>query len=480
MVVSGASPILRFVYILYASILAIAPFAYVSAVGISAENLQKKYADQTLRILIVPGHDDETAGGARFGEFKEADINLQLAKHLAAFFKNDRHFTVFLTRDDAGYLPEFTDYFTNRRQEIISFREEAKAKTQTLTAQGIFTLKTVVAHNRASEEDALKLYGINKWITDHDIDLAIHIHFNDYPDRPWNKSSDYSGVSIYIPERQLPNHTMSLKLAQSIFKELTRYIHPSTNPVEKDGIIEDQELIAIGPYGSLPTPSLLIEYGYLPESPITASARIRQPILKELAYQTYRGIKLYVSPDADLFLASSSFLPRRWDTTPAFGAKENPEVLALQIALSHENLYPAAGFSPHDCLLTGNFGPCTKTAVKAFQKKYLLPQTGAVGRMTLAKLNEIYNYRIPQPAEDFTYIWRTDLAYGIKNSKDVAALQNALLIEKLYDDRITGDFSDTTRDALIVFQKRHGLTPVPIQGRAGPRTRKLLNDMYAK
>ncbi|MBI2053388.1 MAG: peptidoglycan-binding protein [Candidatus Sungbacteria bacterium] len=448
--------------------------------AVSPDDLQKKYADRTLQILIVPGHDDDTSGGTRFAELKEADFNLQLAKHLAAFFKNDRHFIVSLTRDDAGYLPEFTDYFANKRQEIISFRDSAKAKTQMLTAQGMFTPKTVIAHNHASEEDALKLYGINKWIIDHDIDIAIHIHFNDYPDRPWNTSSDYSGVSIYIPERQLPNHAMSLDLAQSIFTELTRYIHPSTNPAEKDGIIEDQELIAIGSYGSLTAPSLLIEYGYLPESPIAASARIRRPLLKELAYQTYRGIKLYFSPDADLFLARSSFLPRRWDTAPPFGAKESAEVLALQIALSHENLYPAAGFNPHDCLLTGNFGPCTKTAVKAFQKKYLLPQTGTVGRMTLATLNEIYDYRMPESAEDFRYAWKTDLSYGMKNSKDVAALQNALFLEGLYDDRITGNFSDTTRDGLQAFQERHGIAPIPPQGLAGPRTRKILNEIYSK
>ena len=100
--------------------------------------------------------------------------------------------------------------------------------------------------------------------------------------------------------------------------------------------------------------------------------------------------------------------------------------------------------------------------------------------MTLATLNEIYDYRMPESAEDFTYTWRIDLAYGIKNSKDVAALQNALFLENVYDDRITGDFSDATRDALKIFQERHGIAPIPPQGIAGPRTRKILNELYSQ
>src|SRR3989338_7883579 len=475
----GISAFFRFLCI--SSIFAYAMSASVDiAYAVSPADLQKKYADRTLQILIVPGHDDETMGGARFAGFKEADFNLQLAKRLAEFFKSDPHFKTSITRDDAGYLPEFRHYFENKGDEIATFRNGARDALQDRIDQGAFTQKVIVDHSYAPEEDALKLYGINKWIIDHDIDLAIHIHFNDYPGRPWNQKSIYSGVSLYIPERQFPNYDTSRAIAQSVFTELTRSTHPSTNPVEKDGIIEDQELIGVGQYASLGTPSLLVEYGYLSESPFTANARIRQPLLKELAYQTYRGIKLYFDPNADLFLARSSFLPRRWDTVPAFGAKENAEVLALQIALSHENLYPAAGFNPHDCLLTGNFGPCTKTAVKAFQKKYLLPQTGTVGRMTLATLNEIYDYRMPESAEDFTYTWRIDLAYGIKNSKDVAALQNALFLENVYDDRITGDFSDATRDALKIFQERHGIAPIPPQGIAGPRTRKILNELYSQ
>lgn len=460
------------------AVFCIAAARRVSAQTTPSDILKQRYDAKVLRILIVPGHDDDSTGGARFAGIKEADINLQLAKHLAAYLTTDGHFAVSITRDDAGYLTEFINYFQNQREEIATFRERAKAAIESLVEQGTFTPRTIVKHNFASAEDAEKLHGINKWVIDHSIDLVIHIHFNDYPGRPRNQESTYSGVSIYIPEKQLPNHAASRAIGQSIFSALTRYIHPSTNPVEKDGIIEDQELIAIGPYGSLAIPALLIEYSYISEPQISRTSRIRRPILKEMAYQTYRGITLHFNPDADLFLASSSFLPRRWTSGVREGMRENTEVLALQFALSHEALYPPPGYLPHDCLLTGTFGPCTRDGVKAFQKKYVLPATGIVGPMTLAMLNDIYDYPIPQSAEQFTYTWKTDLAYGMKNSPAVGALQNALLLEKLYDARITGDFLDATRDALHAFQEREALTPIPPSGYAGPRTRKILNERY--
>lgn len=448
--------------------------------GIAPNELQQRYDDRKLRISIIPGHDDETGSGARFAGLKEADVNLQLAKNLVSFFRNDGHFAVFLTRDDNGYLSWFKDYFENRREEILAFRDEARKNINTLLEQGQFVPKTIVDHNFASAEDALKLYGINKWTQDNNIDLAIHIHFNDYPDRPWNEPGKYSGFSIYIPESQLPNHKTSRILAQSISSQLIRYFHASTNPVEKDGIIEDQKLIAIGTNGSLKNPSILIEYSYLYESPLIASAGIRRPLLNEMAYQTYRGVKLYFDPGAEPFLAPSSFLPRRWDAPINFGVQHNPEALALQIALSQERVYPATGFDPHDCLLTGSFGPCTKGAVQAFQRKYKLPVTGGVGPLTLDTLNEIYNYRLPQSGEDFKHTWDTDLVYGTKNNADVAALQNALLIEHVYNGPITGNFFGQTRDALKTFQQRKGIANIPSQGIAGPRTRKVLNDIYSK
>lgn len=62
----------------------------------------------------------------------------------------------------------------------------------------------------------------------------------------------------------------------------------------------------------------------------------------------------------------------------------NDEVKALQTALkSDSSIYPEG-------LVTGYFGPLTEAAVKKFQAKYGIDQTGIVGPNTRAKLNSLY------------------------------------------------------------------------------------------
>ena len=50
--------------------------------------------------------------------------------------------------------------------------------------------------NIAPDEMGVRLYGINKWANENDIDIVIHVHFNDYPGRPRTGSGKYSGFSI--------------------------------------------------------------------------------------------------------------------------------------------------------------------------------------------------------------------------------------------------------------------------------------------
>ena len=52
------------------------------------------------------------------------------------------------------------------------------------------------------------------------MDLVIHIHFNDYPNRKLNRVGEYSGFSIYIPEKQLPNYEKSFEIVNSVFSQL--------------------------------------------------------------------------------------------------------------------------------------------------------------------------------------------------------------------------------------------------------------------
>src|SRR6185436_8364106 len=126
-------------------------------------------------------------------------------------------------------------------------------------------VKDGVIHNSAPPNVALRLFGINKWVNENKVDLAIHVHFNDYPRRNRSIAGEYSGFSIYVPEKQYVNSTTTLAIADSVFNRLDKYNPVSDFPKEDDGIVEEQELIAIGANDTLSAPSMLIEYGYIYE-----------------------------------------------------------------------------------------------------------------------------------------------------------------------------------------------------------------------
>jgi len=73
-----------------------------------------------------------------------------------------------------------------------------------------------------------------------------------------------------------------------------------------------------------------------------------------------------------------------------FGLK-NSQVNQLQQDFTNDStIYP-------EKLVTGYFGPLTLKAVKRFQAKYGIIQTGYVGPLTRAKLNELYTYTFGGP-----------------------------------------------------------------------------------
>ena len=111
------------VFILFLSIFSNSCFAQ----GVLSEaNLKAKYQENKVKILIVPGHDDESKTGTSFAGLYERDLNLQLAKGIYKLFQKDKHFSVFITRDNNGYLPVFADYFKNDSVDIRSFVDKYK------------------------------------------------------------------------------------------------------------------------------------------------------------------------------------------------------------------------------------------------------------------------------------------------------------------------------------------------------------------
>jgi len=251
-----------------------------------------------IRILLVPGHDNEV-WGAQYGNMKEADMNLALATRIYNILKKDKRFEVYITRDGStsiGYSKEFDDYFTFHHDEIAAFEKNNKASTEAEIADGAFVQKENVPHHTVSSDVALRLYGINKWADENKIDAVIHIHFNDYPRAKSWTIGKYKGFTVYFPDGQFPNSKGSSQLAADIFTELHKKYITSTYPPELGGLIPDQQLIAMGANGTLDATvrSVLIEYGYIYEKKFR-SRSTRLQAYNNMAQLTATGIKKYFS-----------------------------------------------------------------------------------------------------------------------------------------------------------------------------------------
>lgn len=250
-------------------------------------------ADTTpIKILLVPGHDDEV-WGAQYGNIKEADMNLVLATKLYDLLRKDKRFEVRITRDSGGYKKEFADFFT-QKDAILAFEQNAKKTMQNKITNGSFVLKTNPPHHNVSEDIAIHLYGINKWANENKMDAVVHIHFNDYPRSTKWKIGQYKGFNIYIPDAQFANAKESGLLGANIHTELNKKYITSTYPPEMGGLTSDQKLIAIGANNTLDASvrSILIEYSYIYEKRLrTKSTRLQA--YKNMANLTAAGIKNY-------------------------------------------------------------------------------------------------------------------------------------------------------------------------------------------
>ena len=222
-------------------------------------------------------------------------MNAELGQELFEFFQKDGKFETYATRVKNGdYSQWFSDYFESNKEEIRNFRENSKKQMSQAVERGMPANNNQVEHNSAADDDSLKLYAVNKWANENNVEVVFHIHFNDYPGRNLNRPGKYSGFSIYVPEYQLPNNRSSSELAKSLKNQLEKYSAKSNLPAESSILIEDQELIAIGSNASRDGISVLTEYGYIYE-PQFANKETRSVALKEAAYQTYLGIKKFLT-----------------------------------------------------------------------------------------------------------------------------------------------------------------------------------------
>lgn len=367
-----------------------------SVIEIKNKYLTKKVGNETkkVRILLVPGHEPDY-GGAEYSNLFERNMVVDLAKQLQGFIETNGHYEVFVARDKNHWSPFFVDYFKKNWDEIISWTNAHKNEVERLERLGNYhPVSPEVVHNSVPKNVALKLYGISKWSNENDIDIIIHIHFNDHPGHSKNNPGLYNGFAIYIPENQYFNSSSTKALASSIFNRLQKFNAVSNFSGERSGIVQTQDLIAVGAYNSVDAVSMLIEYGYIYE-PQFNNPDLYSVAIKDLAFQTYLGLQDFVddkNPNNILGMSDTLVVPYVWKT-PIVDSKANSrDVYSLQTAMVMDRVYPPTNKTFNDCPRTGTFGNCTKTAVELFQKKRgITGESGVVGNKTINELNRLFS-----------------------------------------------------------------------------------------
>ncbi len=351
---------------------------------------EKKRAASKVKILIVPGHDAEFPG-ASYKNVNERELNLALAEELHALLKKEPRFEITLSQTDEGYHPELRSYFSTRRDDILAFAAKQKGLMERYVQRGKIARVVNIQHNAAPGEMVLRLYGINRFANENGIDIVLHIHFNDYPGRKRDAPGKYSGLAVYVPERQYSNAKGSQSVAEAVRKRLATLYPESDLPQERAGVVEDQELIALGASNTLDGAGMLIEYGYIYE-PAWANPETREAVVDDLAFQTYLGIKdFFEEADDQKNTLATALLPHRFDRDLSERVSAKRDVLSLQAALTLTGVYPPQGKTKNDCGLTGFFGPCTRESVRLFQTQHnITPAEGFVGEQTRTQLHSLY------------------------------------------------------------------------------------------
>lgn len=363
--------------------------------SITAAQIQDTYRSQTsilatttpakkVRVLIVPGHQPDS-GGTVFRGIQERDVVVNIADALATLLEQNPHYEVMVARTKTAWNPILQKYFDTNALEIDTFEQSLAAQMQNHLADGsILSEADQVYHNSTPSVTARQLYGINKWASDNTYDITLHLHINDYAGRRMSITDEYNGFAVYVPDHQYSNAEASKAIGEALAVRLNAYHATSTLPGEDAGVVEDQQLIAIGSNNTASAASLLVEYGYIQESQFQI-ASVRPLAIADYAFQTYLGLQDFFKDPIATTYGSVSF---PYDWTKVTGAKneKGPEVYALQAALHYLGYYPPAGKSFNDCPVSGRAGTCTRSAIMRYQRAHHLEATGGLGPKTRSAL----------------------------------------------------------------------------------------------
>lgn len=246
-----------------------------------------------IKVLLVAGHEPNAGGADEFKKIKERNLNLELAVYLKNELSKNPNIEVIMVRDEQGWNTELSSYVKTNQTQIMSWVSEMKDKMLVdIEAGKIKLIDPNMKHNDAATNAVLFLYGTNKWIEEKNIDLVLHIHFNNNP--KYKGKPNYRGYCMYVPDRQYLNYSSSKIFADYLNEEISKIEKTSNMPQEKDIIIEDQQLIATGNYNTLKIPSVLVEYAYIYE-PMMISSSSRNIFIKTAASSTAVAIEKYIS-----------------------------------------------------------------------------------------------------------------------------------------------------------------------------------------
>jgi hypothetical protein len=289
--------------------------------------------------------------------------------------------------DNNGYASFLEKYFKKEKKKIDSFIKNSKKSFAKDVQRGDIDVEEAVPHGTASPVSATRLYAINKWANENDIDLVLHVHFNDYGSRVAS-GGVYSGFSVYVPNSELKNGRKSIPIGKKIHASLKRIMFPSNNPSEAkySSAIEDHELIALGANNTLKVPSVLIEYSYIYEAQL--HSEFFERIAVEYAHRTVVGLSDFLKTGSK----QSDLTSYTWkdDREEDNMAAPSLDVYMLQLALKANGTYPTYKEASFECPITGVFTICTKDALMKFQKKNGMKQTGELDAATRAVLNKMY------------------------------------------------------------------------------------------
>lgn len=471
---------------------------------VSTDDLAAAYAEalaggEKVRILVVPGHEPDF-GGAEFQGYYERELVVDIANKVATELRSDTNFEVFVARGNEGWNDDFTYYFDKQHKKIERFVNDHKKVMQKLEKKNkLKDNDEQAAHNEARSDVALRLYGVNKWASENDIDLVLHLHLNDETGHGTNAPGVYSGSAIYVPDSIYGNAKASKAIAEPIRERLNATNATSNFGLETKGIVEDRELIAIGANNTSDVPSILIEYGYIYEPRISGDGA-RAEVFTDYAFQTANGVKDFFGSQGRPQFATR-VLPYTFTrdvlatTTATSTARDARGIYALQATLRSLGYYPGTEASLSVCPVSGIANECMATSLKAFQAAKGLEQTGTLGPATRVALNSAFGLATPARAPEapivqapapiatpatcaaFMGTLKEDVEDADTNG-EVTRLQRILSKDPaIYPEaKITGYFGPATMAALKRFQVKNGLTTVGSSGYGlvGPATRAAL------